>query len=413
MKKKEQAIEDWRITVGDERHSEWMIDTIKKRHSDNIFSMERWNQKIIWEDIEKQANHVDVLVTYLKEHKMPPLLFKYYIDLIHTSLQVLRDIVFVNTGFYLDPMAPGEISEQEGFKKLRFWTMGDLEVTGRLCNTFERLVKYSLKIKEPEENYGTWKEIEKRLKGTYSQNRTEQVLGESKFNNTTSWCMDYAFAPYEYREGVWNFGNRIQLDQVRLYIDGFFSLFFQLSVVYQIEEESLPELVDEMKRSEYGENRMKGWRKDMNLSREDFIEKLESVPEMKPWVRGVVAVLEEKQHIRSLFSKADTPYEIDIEKCSNVRGWMTVILIVALLQEYEGEQAVVQEILPFFYMGEKDARDFLNRIRGAEPQMITTLVKKLVEKDKMPEALKTKSFYNVLKKHGLYTKSYENWNQQM
>ena len=158
---------------------------------------------------------------------------------------------------------------------------------------------------------------------------------------------------------------------------------------------------------------MKGWRKDMNLSREDFIEKLESVPEMKPWVRGVVAVLEEKQHIRSLFSKADTPYEIDIEKCSNVRGWMTVILIVALLQEYEGEQAVVQEILPFFYMGEKDARDFLNRIRGAEPQMITTLVKKLVEKDKMPEALKTKSFYNVLKKHGLYTKSYENWNQQM
>lgn len=412
MGKKKQSVEDWRITSDKECHSEWIIDTIKKRHSDDLFSIERWNQKIVWKDIEKQVEHVDALVTYLKEHKMPPLLFKQYIDLIHTSLQVLRDIVFVNTGFYIDPMAPGEISEQEGFKKLRFWTLSDLEVTKRLYKTFERLIKYSYTIDTPKDE-DVWETVEECLKGAYSKDEHERVLGESKFNHTSSWCMEYAFAPYENREGVWNFGNEIQKNHVNMYIHCFFSLFFQLSVIYQIEENSLSELVDEMKRSEYGENRIKGWRKDMNLSKEDFIEKLESVPEMKPWVKSVVAVLEEKQFIRSLFSKENTPYEIDLEKCSNVRNWMTVILIVALLQEYEKEQEVVQEILPFFYMGEKDARDFLNRIRGAEPQMITALVKKLVDKDKMPDALKTKSFYSVLKKHGLYTKSYENWNQQV
>ena len=415
MKKKKKIIEDWRITPSEDMHDEWIINTIKARHPNAIFAPERWNQKIDWESIEKQVNHIDTLATYMQENEMPPLLFKSYIDLLHTNLQVLRDLFFVNTGFHFDPMEQGEIQNMEDFKKLRFWTLQDLEVTTRLCNVFQRLYQYdglSRTYGSPDFE-GAWDDVEETLKDTESDDEIPRLIGQQRLKNPKSWCMTYAFAPYENREGVEQTSTIHQCLSVSLYISTFFNLFFQLSVIYQIEEESLPELVDELRRSEYGENRMKPWRKDMNVSKEEFITKMEAIYELRPWVRGVAAVLEEKQHLRSLFSQENNPGYIDVAKCSNIRSWISVVVIAALLKEYDEEQKVVRQLTPFFFLGENSARDFLNRIRGAEPQMITALVKKLVDEVLLNEYIKGKKLYDVLHENGLYTKSYQNWSSQV
>ena len=415
MNKKKQVVEDWRITPNEETHSEWIINKIKNRYPNAIFAPERWNQTIDWDGIEKQVNHIDTLATYMEEHEIPPLLYKTYIDLLHTNLQVLRDIFFVNTGFYLDTMERGEVQSKEDFKKLRFWTLRDIEVTTRLGEVFERLLLYKRLYRNygDEDFDGAWDEVEEKLKGADSDDEFKRIIGQEKFRNTKPWCMTYALAPYENREGVDSTSTISQCLCVSLYIHSFFSLFFQLSVIYQIEEESLSELVDELTQSEYGQYRMKGWRKDMNVSKNEFINKLESVPELRPWVRGVVAVLEEKQHIRSLFSKENNPHEIDMAKCTNINNWINVIVIAALLKEYDNEQEVVRQLLPFFYAGENDARDFLNRIKGLEPRMITSLVKRLIDDTILSEYSKTKRLYDVLHENGFYPLSYQNWNDQV
>lgn len=415
MKKKKQIIEDWRITPKEDMHDEWIINTVKARHPDAIFAPERWNQKIDWESIEKQVNHIDTLATYMQENAMPPLLFKSYINLLHTNLQVLRDIFFVNTGFHLDPMAGGEVQVKEDFKKLRFWTLQDIEVTTRLCDVFQRLFKYKALYRTygDLDFEGAWKGVEETLRGAESEDEIPRLIGQHEFKNPRSWCMTYAFAPYENREGVEQTSTIHQSGSVRLYISTFFNLFFQLSVIYQIEEESLPELVDELIHSEYGEYRMKPWRKDMNVSKEEFITKLEAIYELRPWVRGVAAVLEEKQHLRSLFSEDGNPGQIDIAKCSNIRSWISVVVIAALLKEYDKEQKVVRQLTPFFFGGEDPARDFLNRIRGAEPQMITALVKKLVDDTLLSEFIKGRKLYDVLHDNGIYPLTYQNWSNQV
>ena len=413
MKKNKQSIEDYRITPLEETHSEWILDQIKSRHPNAIFVQERWNQKIDWEGIEKQAKHIEILSAYLEENKLPPLLYKTYLDLLHTNLQILRDIFFVNTGFYLDIKEGGELKEKEDFKKLRFWTLRDIEATTRLRELFEGFLRCKCLrgFLDDEDNY--WNEVEEKLRGAYSEEEITRVIGQETFRNSKFWSMTYALAPYENREGVSPLNTEFQKSTVSLYISSFFQLFFELSVIYQTEEQNLPELVEELIHSEYGEYRMKGWRKDMNVSKDEFITKLESVPELKPWVRGVVAVLEEKQHIRSLFSEDGNPHEINIAKCSNIDNWINVVVIAALLKEYDEEQKIVRQLMPFFFFGERDVRDFLNRIRGAEPKMITSLVKKLEEETTLSEYSKTKSLYDVLHKNGLYPLSYQNWHDQL
>lgn len=404
-------IEDYRITPQEDSHSAWIMGQIRERHPNAIFDMARWNQTIDWDAIEKQVSHIDFLATFIMEHELPPLLFKAYIDLLHTNLQVLRDIFFVFTGFYLDPKAQGEVQEREDFRKLRFWTLRDIEVTTRLREVFSRLIHYDWTGWHGGD--GTWDTVEETLRGAYSEDEFPRIIGQEKFRRPRTWCMAYAFAPYENRQGVEQTSNVHQGLSVSMYISSFFSLFFQLSVIYQIEENSLPELVEELIHSDFGEHRIKPWRKDMNVSREEFITKLEAVVELRPWVRGVVAVLEEKQHMRSLFSDGIDTTKVDITRCSNVNNWINVVVIAALIKEYESEQHVVRQLAPFFFRGEDAARDFLNRIRGVEPQMITALVKRMVQEDLLSEFTKSRKLYDVLHKNGLYPLTYQNWNNQV
>ena len=134
---------------------------------------------------------------------------------------------------------------------------------------------------------------------------------------------------------------------------------------------------------------------------------------MQPWVDKICMLHEGKIEKKELFvdlTVSKTRHNPEIDK---TRNWISIFTIYAILQEYDDQQKIVLDISPYFYNDEDAARKFLKQIQGAEPTMITSLVKKLVDKDKFPETLKSKGFHSVLVKHNLYTKSYQNWNDQM
>jgi len=70
-------------------------------------------------------------------------------------------------------------------------------------------------------------------------------------------------------------------------------------------------------------------------------------------------------------------------------------------------------LLPIFGNNRTEVEAFLNAIKGVEQHQITKLVKQLVKRNVIAEEMKSKPLYEVLKKHDLYTRSIQNWNQQL
>ena len=62
---------------------------------------------------------------------------------------------------------------------------------------------------------------------------------------------------------------------------------------------------------------------------------------------------------------------------------------------------------------EKEARSFLQQIQGMRDREITALVKKLVKERKISDRSCHRNLYKILFDNGLYTKSEQNWNQQI
>lgn len=62
---------------------------------------------------------------------------------------------------------------------------------------------------------------------------------------------------------------------------------------------------------------------------------------------------------------------------------------------------------------EDEVRRFLIEIQGAEPPLITALVKKLADDKTATEEIKSKSFWRILVDNKLYDKGYQNWNDQV
>ena len=330
--------EDTCVPPVEDLHSQWIIEEIKKQHSNEIFVPEKWNQRVDWESIKKQVDHIEGLAFYMCGHKMPSFLNHSYLELLYISFQVLRDIFFVNTGFYIDHKANRDMVSTEDFKKLRFWFLRDYEETTHLRQRFEKLFKVFGAEMSLGNDYdeGTWDDIEETLRGVESEDEEYlQILGKEKFRNVKSWCMSYAFAPYEM------LGKGNTLDQyskrlnVSVYISTFFQLFFYLSTIHQIEEKHFAELVQDFAQSEMGERFIQGWRNHMYLSREDFIKKLEEDKTLQRWVKPYCFVADGIHDLLWLFEKNDTSREIDFSLCSNINNWFRILTIAAVLQEYD------------------------------------------------------------------------------
>ena len=88
-----------------------------------------------------------------------------------------------------------------------------------------------------------------------------------------------------------------------------------------------------------------------------------------------------------------------------------IFAILVVLQEYEVHQSNIRKLMSFFN-SEEIARDFYVLIQNASPMQVTSLVKRYGKEEKIPKKSTGKKLYEVLKEMGLYSLSYQNWNDQ-
>ena len=74
---------------------------------------------------------------------------------------------------------------------------------------------------------------------------------------------------------------------------------------------------------------------------------------------------------------------------------------------------VIKELRFIFKGSDENAEMFLKRIDGLKPKEITTVVNKLVSEGLLDTTASSRSFYEILSKHGIYDKQYQTWNSQV
>ena len=90
--------------------------------------------------------------------------------------------------------------------------------------------------------------------------------------------------------------------------------------------------------------------------------------------------------------------------------------LTAQLQQQTGtgynKYEVIHQIMHFFKNSE-EAEKFLNQIEGLKAKEITAKVNAWIKDGKILTQTSSKSFYDILHQHGIYDKSYQNWNSQV
>lgn len=75
----------------------------------------------------------------------------------------------------------------------------------------------------------------------------------------------------------------------------------------------------------------------------------------------------------------------------------------------DNNDIVLEELTPFFYGYEEEAKHFLRMIKGMNGQDITQLVNRLLREQKISNKSCLKPLWMVLNRHGLYKNAYSTW----
>lgn len=97
--------------------------------------------------------------------------------------------------------------------------------------------------------------------------------------------------------------------------------------------------------------------------------------------------------------------------------YSVLLLIEKLEEQLEGmivnQREILKQLTPIFFGIEAEAKSFLIGIQGMKSKQITDKVNQLVTDRKISEVSRKRELWSVLNKHGLYTATDSNWNQQV
>ena len=388
-------------------HPEWMKKDIIEENNINLFDRTENEAMLFWSRLAKIMEHIQSLDNFIGDVRPPLGFIQVYIDLIAAHLETVKDLLFASYGLILDtnPESKECVTNcnHDNLMDLGFWALDNQPEIEIVCNMSSEWRSNNLHNMDGPSNSGLFKEL-------LSQIVNPDPAYIYKMSNQLP--KSYMYAPYliEDRETITNIRNQIkELDETMRSIFSVI-LFVQGTPVKLLKQ--FEAFLEEFKKSERGEKLISGWRGDYQMSKEQLLSKLKGKDNLMPWVDKVCMLREGKIEEKELFIDITNPESEINPEMYKTYSWISIFTIYAILQEYDENQKIVLEISPYFYNDEDAARKFLKQIRGAEPPMITSLVKKLANKENLP-ALKSKNFYNVLVKHKLYTKGYANWNDQV
>ena len=392
------------IKRNDSCYTENVKDKIRNGNKINLFDRTELEAKLFWIQFDKTMKHIQSLADYVDEVHLPLELRKVYIDLILNHLETIKDLLFVSYGLELDinPASKDFITNcnRDNLIALGFWALDNQKEVESISTISSEWINHFL--------------FEDKLAGSNLEGMFDNQEESSSFlhNINEQLQRTFIYAPYQgdkKESGL----VREQLEEIDETMRTIFSLLYSVMTTSVMLFYNFDALLKEFRESEKGVRIISVWKHDLYLPKDRLLSKLKEKKDLKPWVDKCNLLYEGKIQKNELFVDLSVPGTQHNPEMYRTNSWISIFTIFSILKEYEEQQKVVLEVKPFFYNDEDEARKFLGMIRGLEPPMITSLVKKLVDKDKYPEALKTKGFCELLVKHKLYTKTYQNWNGQV
>lgn len=387
-------------------HTERLKKAIIEGHKINVFDRTELDAKIFWGKFAKIMKHIQSLADYVDLASLPLGLSKVYIDLISSHLEIIKDLLFISYGLILDtnPKSNEFVDERnrDNILALGFWALDNQKDIENVCNISSEWINNFINIDK--RSYDNLEIFFERKDKTHI----------SSFNHLdNNFLQSYIYAPYQDVSPETAVYVRNKINESDEIMRSLFSLSQSVMMTPLLIFKNYDVLVKEFRKSKIGEKMISCWRNDYYLPKESLLSKLKEKKDLKPWVDKVCMFHEGKIEKKELFVDLTISIPQHNPEINKTRNWICIFTIYAILQEYDDCQKIVLDIKPFFYNDEDAARKFLKQIRGLEPTMITSLVKKLVDKEKFPDALKSKNFCDVLIKHNLYNRSYSNWNAQV
>lgn len=392
------------IKRNDSCYTENVKDKIRNGNKINLFDRTELEAKLFWIQFDKTMKHIESLADYVDEVHLPLEFRKVYIDLIFNHLGTIKDLLFVSYGLELDtnPKSKDFITKcnSDNLIALGFWGLDNQKEIESISTISSKWINHFI--------------FEDKFAGSNLEGMFDNQEESSSFlhNIDEQLQRTFIYAPYlgdKKESGL----VREQLEEIDETMRTIFSLLYSVMTTSVMLFYNFDALVKEFRESEKGVRILSVWKHDLYLPIDRLLSKLKEKKDLKPWVDKCYLLYEGKIQKNELFVDFSLPGVQHNSEMYRTNSWISIFTIFSILKEYEEQQKVILEVKPFFYNDEDEARKFLGMIRGLEDRMITSLVKKLVDKDKYPEALKTKSFYELLVKYKLYTKCYQNWNGQV
>ncbi len=369
-----------------------------------LFSQERWKKTVEWDKLLEQTEMIAHALSLLVKAPYPTQLFLSYIDILEANLYIFDDMFYYLTGGFLTDGIKIR-SFDETWERLQFWNIDCHDTIMKIAislsssqNTFRNILQRDelqsvrnildcycepeseeLSAKCPPEDESVYRFIKKiyEMKGVNIIALCEQI---NTILNILEQDTDFMFQ----------------------WAHGWYSDCFLL--------DKFTSLLEKFSSSEKGRKLVQGWEHELNKTREELIACLERDKNYQPWVFQYCHLSDKNDIIHELFVDENSSNEIDEEKLNNTDNWINIISIATILQEYDKRQELIDQLKPCFHNNEKETRSFYEGIKGAEPKMITALVKKFVKDGKISD--KGKKLYDILHKNRLYTPTYQNWNDQ-
>ena len=369
-----------------------------------LFSKERWKKTVEWDKLYDQTEQIAHALSLLVKAPYPTQLFLSYIDILEANLYIFHDMFYFLTGGLLTDGIKND-SLDETWERLQFWNID--------CH--ETIMKIAFSLSESK---NTFRNILQRDELEDVRNMLDNYC-EPESEELSAKCSPEDESVYRYIKKIYEVkGLDItalceQIETILLYLEQDTDDMWQWAHGWYVNcflLDNFPSLLDKFANSEKGCKLVQGWEHELNKTREELIACLERDKNYKPWVYPYCHLSDKNDIIHELFTDEASSKEIDEEKLNNTDNWINILSIATILQEYDKRQEIIGQLKPCFFNDEKETRSFYERIKGAEPKMITALVKKLVKDGIISD--KSKKLHEILHKNGLYAPSYQNWNDQ-
>lgn len=398
------------IERNDVCHKESLKKKISNENKINLFDRTELEAKIFWAQFAQIMKHIQSLSDYVDEAQLPLGLRKVYVDLILNHLEIFKDLLFVSYGLKLDtnPKSQECVTKcnHDNLIALGFWAMDNSKELECISDISSKWINHFLYEDKPSEP-----NLEELFKGRLVP--VEQESSSSFLHNIDEKLKrTYIYAPYQGDKDEFEVVKK-QIEDIDETMRSIVSLIFSVLTATVKLMYNFDTIVKDFRESERGQIIIDRWKHDLCLPKEGLVSKLKEKDDLKPWVDKCCLLHEKKIAKKELFVDNSIPGSQHNTDLYKTNSWLSIFTITAILQEYDKKHRVVLEFKPFFYNDEEEARKFIDKISGLEPMMITSLIKKMVDKDHYPPVLKSKKFCDLLIKHKLYTKSYQNWNDQV